>query len=654
MSTMNMDPQEHKNSFSSEPQNHFEPVNVTLDEVLKNHTHEKSINLSGSDSLFSLAFFLTQSSSPIVKNQTNLVILPDQKSVEKFTKEVLFFNPDARVFALQEYDMNVYSGLYPSKKIVSRRVSWCYRAQNAKKSDIFVTSITGALQKTLPVDTLFDNSFHFQKDSDWEPGFLEHLQEIGYLSTPLVEDVGQVAVRGGIIDIFSPAHKWPIRLELFGNTIESLRFFDPETQRTIKECSSLVVIPPREVVLNKKLRQPTAIAFTNDLKTREVEQNEQSRSFLRDLSKGHYFQEIDYFLPYLYDQPTLPLNHFFNDYRCWHFKPQEITANADNLTKELKDSYISSQQNPLCPRPELIFANLDSFKKNITQSVYFDKVILHEHENDLDFEFRVHSLQEFQKQSAVFIKQPHEHKEFIKQKLHDWMRDSAIFISCQTEHQSQKIKSLLDDLDIKSQIVESHHYEWHTWKDLKNQNSILILPRGSFESMRIPSEQLVFLRDDDFFGHKSHNLKKNTHKSFTQSVSALNFGDLKSGDYVVHKQHGVGIYQNLTLMGIQGVDAEFIQIQYKGNDKLYLPVYRIGQIQKYSGPKNPQFIDKLGGTGWQKTQTKVKAHLRDLASELLNLYAKRSQTIRPPLSDPDSDYYAFENSFPFDETNDQL
>src|SRR5690606_19136758 len=135
---------------------------------------------------------------------------------------------------------------------------------------------------------------------------------------------------------------------------------------------------------------------------------------------------------------------------------------------------------------------------------------------------------------------------------------------------------------------------------------------------------------------------------------ALNFSDLKSGDLVVHNLHGIGVYEGLKVMDIQGVPAEFIQLKYKDNDRLYLPVYRINQIHKYSGPSSPALIDKLGGTGWQKTKTKVRAHLRDIASELLEIYAKRKIAVRPEFGPIDDDYRAFEAAFPYDETEDQL
>ena len=139
-----------------------------------------------------------------------------------------------------------------------------------------------------------------------------------------------------------------------------------------------------------------------------------------------------------------------------------------------------------------------------------------------------------------------------------------------------------------------------------------------------------------------------------EKTKALSFGDLNPGDLIVHKLHGVGIFRGLTIMPISNCKTEFIQIEYKNKDKLYLPIYRINQIQKYSGPSNIRLIDKLGGAQWEKAKTKVKKHLRDITAELLQIYAKRANTKRIPSGELDHDYFKFEDSFIFEETDDQM
>ena len=202
--------------------------------------------------------------------------------------------------------------------------------------------------------------------------------------------------------------------------------------------------------------------------------------------------------------------------------------------------------------------------------------------------------------------------------------------------------------------VEENQYLWNEWGAAQQKHSDLIhlLPHPLFHSYRLPGEKIVFFRDDDFLGQRKRRLKSTTAEQ-NKKAFQLDFSDLKSGDLIVHKLHGVGIFDGLKVMGIDGVNAEFVQLSYKDKDKLYLPIYRIHQIQKFSGPQGSRIIDKLGGTQWEKTKNKVKKHLRDMAADLLKLYAARANAERPPFSYPDDDYVAFESTFPFEETVDQ-
>src|SRR6185312_11155919 len=167
-------------------------------------------------------------------------------------------------------------------------------------------------------------------------------------------------------------------------------------------------------------------------------------------------------------------------------------------------------------------------------------------------------------------------------------------------------------------------------------------------------EHFILLREEDLFGAKRARPEYKSSGTLEQRAHALNFGDLKPGDLIVHKLHGIGVYEGLKVMPIQGVDAEFIQLKYKNDDRLYLPVYRVHQIQKYSGPTAASLIDKLCGSGWEKTYAKVRSHLRGGAAELLEVYAKRAVVERPAFSGPDEDYASFESTFPYQETDDQL
>ena len=247
--------------------------------------------------------------------------------------------------------------------------------------------------------------------------------------------------------------------------------------------------------------------------------------------------------------------------------------------------------------------------------------------------------------------------EFLGKKIQEWKNLSySVFVSVSTQAQAQRLRLILEKSELNSVLVEENSFTWQQWTEeqQRSPNLVHIVERPIGESLRFSEEQIIFLREEDLFGNKRARAAYKSSGTLEQRAHAFNFGDLKLGDLIVHKLHGIGVYEGLKVMPIQGIEAEFIQIKYKDNDKLYLPVYRVHLIQKYSGPQAATLIDKLGGTGWEKTKTKVRSHLRDVAAELLEIYAKRAISERPAFSAQNADYASFEATFPYAETDDQL
>ncbi len=243
----------------------------------------------------------------------------------------------------------------------------------------------------------------------------------------------------------------------------------------------------------------------------------------------------------------------------------------------------------------------------------------------------------------------------MNKKIHEWKNlGYAVFISVTTQAQAKRLGLLLEKSELRAETTEGE--TWDQWLQAQRAGRDLlhIVERPLGESLRYTDEQLILLREEDLFGNKRARPEYKSSGTLEQRAHAMNFGDLKAGDLIVHKLHGIGVFEGLKVMPIQGIDAEFIQIKYKDNDRLYLPVYRVHQIQKFSGPSTGTPVDKLGGPGWEKTKSKVRSHLRDVAAELLEIYAKRAASGRPPFRAPDADFNSFEATFPYQETDDQL
>ena len=620
----------------------------------------REIEVIGTDSTLALGLFLTHSTSTEIWRRPQLIVVPDAKVATELENHIRFFDPDAKVSVLPGFDVSPYSGLYPNARGVSARVRWCFEAQNPELRQFFIAPIDALLQRTIPPSQLKSRSWSFKKNSDLPSDFQRMLGKLGYQSVPLVEDEGTFAVRGGIVDIFSPAHTRPVRIELFGDTIESLRFFNPETQRSEDTTEKFVVIPPREIFYEDELRIRAAARYRENVKGREVDEGDKD-SVLQGLIQSQIFPGLDFMVADFYEEFALPIDHFAGEgVTMWVTNPIEVAREADLLHENLKREYSESQEHAILPKPEDLYCTFDRLpKEKLIRTISLSKIEFHDQpfeENAKENQITVPTME--LRFPAPASGNPSESLEEMLQKVHAWRKSNfTVLVAAGTQAQSQRLMAFFEKSRFKSRLVADTDTDLSSWIDeqMADPEMLHVIPRGLGESLRLNEEQLVFLRDEDFFGKKQARRREHKTKGTLEDrANAMSFSDLNPGDAIVHVLHGIGTYEGLTVMDINGVQSEFITLSYKDGDKLYLPIYRIGQIQKYSGPKGDHMIDKLGGTGWQKTKIRVRNQLRELAAELLQLYAKRSQIRRDPFPPNDEDFSKFEASFPFDETEDQL
>jgi transcription-repair coupling factor (superfamily II helicase) len=232
---------------------------------------EIPIEIIGTDSTVSLALLLTQTQSLEIQQRASLVIVPSQKEAEELERHLCFFGKTENTFILPSFDVSAYSGLYPNSRSISARVRWVHEARAAKPGNIFIATPEALLQRTLPPKVLKAHTLVFKKNDDLPSELARALGRLGYQSVPVVEDEGTFAVRGGIVDIYSPAHGRPVRVELFGDTIESIRFFDPETQRSEGNTDSFSVVPPREILYDDENRARASARFRANVADRPVD-----------------------------------------------------------------------------------------------------------------------------------------------------------------------------------------------------------------------------------------------------------------------------------------------------------------------------------------------------------------------------------------------
>lgn len=638
-----------------------ESTHTRLESILDRafETTRGKIQVTGAASPLALAYFLSQTYSKKINSLPHLVVVGSHRDAITLQQLLEFFDPSRQAHILPAFDVSPYSGLYPNTQVIADRIRFLAKAQSAKAGEIFISSSDALMQKTLPVNILKDFSRPLRVGDELPENLAEHLTSLGYSAAPMVEDKGQFAIRGGIVDIFPPTESQPVRLDLFGDQVESLRYFNVTDQRSADEMSSFVLTPARETLFRDEIHERLLQRVRASMEGRKIDKAEADET-LRSLVLKHPFPGIEFLLPYFYGELANPLEHFPAALNLWFLDPVEISRCADEFWAALKADFATSESQVIRPALAEIYENFESLQYPLnSRQVYFSSLEYFEEENSEDskVEYRTAMTQDFTNLSLSNAVGSETWLQAATNKLHRW-RDEGyrIFVSTRNQSHIDRLSLVFEKLELKAVRAGNDDYRWDTWlqEQDRDRQIVHIIPRYLAESLRLEEERVIFLRDEDFYGKKQRARESTGAQDFQKQAKRLAFGDLKPGDLVVHVKHGIGQYEGLKIMNISGVESEFIQVGYKDKDKLYLPVYRVGQLQKFSGAGATSVLDKLGGTAWEKTKAKVKAHVRDIAADLLALYAKRAEMHRPPFVFKEEEIALFENGFPYEETNDQL
>jgi transcription-repair coupling factor (superfamily II helicase) len=620
---------------------------------------DQRVRLVGFSSPLPVAMFLAQHSYSFSTGLPHLVVTASSSEAKDFIQLLEFFDPKLQAHFLPEYDVTPYSGLEPKRGLSAERIHFLHCAQTSKPGDIFVASVFALMQNTVSFEVLLKATLKISEGIELHDNIKEQLVSLGYQSAPLVEDVGQFSYRGGILDIFSPATPQPVRIELFGDTVSSLRTFSTVDQRSLAPVKELVVLPARESLYGFRPVEDIVKDFLASLQGRTVDHGEKE-DLVRALTREAPFPGVDHLAPLFFSKCNTPLEHFSSPLNIWWLDPLECQTKADHHLEEYKSEFLNSETSLFRLAPEKYLNTLDSLglpegSKHIEcATIAFHEAA--ETEKIEEIPYSCASTLELSQSLAHLTVGSDSWLGTLRNKIQKWQQDHIqIVVGIKNKIQIDRLKILLESLDLRLHVAGQGESLFEGMSHLdQSQRALLCIPRYLPEGLRVSEEQLVFLREEDLFGKKiKSRASHGAAEDFQSQAKRLAFGELKPGDNVVHVKHGIGLYEGLKVMNIAGVDSEFIQIAYKDRDKLYLPVYRVGQLTKYSGHGQVSVLDKLGGQSWEKAKSKVRSHLRDIASDLLNLYANRARLSRPAFVWPEQDFAAFEAAFPYDETEDQ-
>lgn len=466
------------------------------------------------------------------------------------------------------------------------------------------------------------------------------LIRLGYTRAESVEDPGSFAIRGGLVDVFSPALENPARIEFFDDIVESIRIFNPETQRSIRVLASgdsVTIIPTREFPCDSENLFSARERLKDWCESTGLPRSSRERvSSL--LAQGIVTPEMDYLLSFFQAEPTYVSDLFRGvGAKLVIAEPEELESYYEKwVGNELKLFESSKERMQPIPEPATMFGTY----ADIRSSGSWKETI----------EIRQIALkgQESRNSHKISLPKPAGRAESESlRKLFEENREKSqkLVVVANSQAQLDRIAFLLAQQKIQSIQVQRQ-------SDLPNNHELVFLSVGVLsESFAVPENGIVFLSEDAIFGEKKHAPKSKKKRQTPPIV----MDDLLAGDLVVHSEHGIGKYVGLQKIKALDSEGDFAAIEYADGDKLYVPVYRLENISRYVGnsesPSAP--LDKLGSGSFAKTKERVKAAVKEIAQDLLRVHAERTTREGFSFSPPDDQFREFEAEFPYDETPDQ-
>lgn len=544
------------------------------------------------------------------------------KDIETFTKNVIF---------IPKKEIVTYDYIAESKDLPYERIEALNKMQESTAS-IVVTTIEALMQPIIPKEVLYKSILHFKVGQSYDIEELKQtLVNIGYERTELIEGRGQFSVRGGILDVSTSQNKG-IRIEFWGDEIDSIRRFNISSQRSTEMLEQIVIYPAHEYIIEKNLEQ-----VCKDIKEEMNEDNfqEQVEQDIEQIQAGNYISKIDKYFSNFYTKKSNLLEFVNEKYYIFLDEMSKIKARAENIKKDNENvQRMLIEKEKVVPNVMEEFFDYEELEIAINkkQTVQLEK---QDASNGIHFDFR--EVNYYKSSMEIFIE---ETQQAINQ-------NKTVIVLAGDKDNSQKLSLLLLDKEIPHKFVEN-------FKENEIEKGKIIVTTGALSTgFECYDLNLLIISSEELF-NKNSRRKKKIPSAFNQGEKVV-FADLKQGDYIVHKSHGIGQFAGVNTISSQGITKDYIKIKYQDDDILYVPTNQLDNVRKYigSGENGPK-LNRLGSKEWANTKNKVKKNLQEVAKNLIELYAKRQKAKGYAYSEDTPWQKQFEDSFPYVETDDQL
>jgi transcription-repair coupling factor (superfamily II helicase) len=597
-----------------------------------------------------------------------LYVARDEPAARQLADDVAFFSgagDASSILLVPELEVSPYGDVAPDPRSVGARLAALERLR-AGEASLVIASVRSLLRKTIPPAAFARLCERWAIGTEIErEQAIALLIRAGYARTDVVGDPGTFAVRGGIMDVWVPIERFPARLEWFGDEIERIRVFDPDTQRSLREVEGLRVHPVRE----------TIATLTRDLRTAVLELGDRvevptskTRQVIDNLQAGVEFFGIDALTPAFHDEMVPLWEHLPGKPRWWIDEPDALLGLAESMLDEFEFEYRRAvgAKSLVADVGQFFVAREPLRAKLRSAPVFGQRLDVHDPEQaETRHLVRIDVARNLELKTKLDAARSDKGGELLRPLVEhvrglgrvpddDELRLpwDVVLVAPNLTH-AERLSAMLRGYGVALPRPESaiERAALELGGTGLVEPRVRVIPGSLSEGFTSEGDRLLIVSEAEIFGAVTR--RKQSRKR-RDGMAPSQLGQLGIGDYIVHLLHGVGRYLGLTQLAVEGVLGDFVVLEYLGKDKLYLPVHRIGEIERYvSSDAKPPKLDKLGGSTFEAKASKVRADVRQMAEELLQIYAQREALTGHAHPSGGEMYAEFESTFPFEETPDQ-
>ncbi|MGX7419974.1 transcription-repair coupling factor [Carnobacterium gallinarum] len=515
------------------------------------------------------------------------------------------------------------------------------------KKGIVIIPLSGVRKLITPKEIWKKSRFKIANGGELDPANMaQQLVDMGYTREHLVGKPGEFSIRGGIIDIYPLTEEHPVRVELFDTEVDSLRYFEADTQRSIEPIEKITILPATDTIYQGAMLKKAAPQFSE-----AVERNSNlildaaaKGNLMKNLTpvidafdKGDPIDSLALYTDFIYPNHTSVLDYMHKNSLLIIDEYPRVIETERRLMEEEAEWATSKLEEQKVLKDQVFSNDLRSVMKDVKQpTLYFS--LFQKGMGNLRFQ-QIHPFQ-YRNMQQFFGQMP-----LLKTEMDRWIKqNNTVLVIVPDEERGKKVNATFADFEIQSKVVKPKKIEL---------GKVQVVVGAIHNGFELPKEKIVIINEREMFNKVT---KKITRRQTLSNAERLkSYSELSPGDFVVHVNHGIGKYTGMETLEIGGVHQDYMSVLYKDDAKLFIPVTQINLLQKYvsSDAKTPK-INKLGGTEWAKTKKKVAAKIEDIADDLIELYAAREAEVGFAFSEDNGYQQEFENAFPYTETDDQL